>query len=163
MSVESTTLSTDTTAKRDHTHPAPRPRRRATPRDGATTQVIQPIDQCGADNIAPTVSISPATGGSYTSAALAVTVTWRDDVALDAYSYYITLNGVDVTSQFNYSGSTRLATSSGSVTLQPGQNTFTAETWDQYGNWGYRTVTWTYTAPVNNTPAPLPARADDPA
>ena len=137
------------------------PRQPSSGGGGATTQVVEPIDGCS-DTIAPTVTINPSTG-SYTSPSLSVSITWRDNQGLDPWSYYITLNGVDVTSQFGYSGSATLATSSGTIQLQPGQNTLTAETWDQWGNRGYRTATYTYNATVINAPAPLPARTDDAA
>lgn len=136
-----------------------KPRKRRAPAEGTVEPAA--VDQCGYDNTPPNISIDPAQG-SYTADALAVTIQWWDDTGLDAYSYHVYLNGVDVTSQFGYSGYAQSAQSSGTITLQPGQNTLVAETWDQNGNYGASTATYTLAYPVS-PPAPAPqhpAQAD---
>jgi RHS repeat-associated protein len=58
---------------------------------------------------------------------------------------YITLNGVDVTSDFSYSGTTKSATSTATITLREGANTLYAEIEDTRGNFGSRTTIYTAT------------------
>ncbi|HEU4562144.1 MAG TPA: hypothetical protein VFS20_30225, partial [Longimicrobium sp.] len=85
------------------------------------------------DTTPPTVSITPG-NSSYSSASLQVTVTWNDNQALAPSSRSITLNGVEVGSSFSYSGSAKLATSVGTVTLSSGSNVLVARIDDAEGN-----------------------------
>ncbi|MGH7461075.1 MAG: hypothetical protein ACREMA_08610, partial [Longimicrobiales bacterium] len=95
----------------------------------------------------PTVTVTPGTGTTFTSANAFVTVDWSDqgqeEGTLDPGTSQILLNGVDVTSQFNYSGTSGSATSTGTVTLQPGSNSLYAAICNIDGC-GSRTVNYSY-------------------
>jgi len=110
----------------------------------------------GLDTEPPTITISPGTS-SYGVDTVRVTVTWRDDVALNASSRSITLNGVPVDTAFTYGGSSKLATSTGRVRLGSGSNVLQASVEDAAGNVGAPvqvTYTYTYTAPPVQPPTP---------
>jgi len=100
------------------------------------------------DVIAPTISFSPLSGGSYTDPTLAMTITWRDYGELNGGSRSIALNSIGVTNAFGYSSSSAgMATSNGSITLRTGTNTLTAYICDKSGNCGTASATYTLTAP----------------
>ena len=139
-SVQSEPLAGDSTRKKDKDK---KPKRRA-PKDGAAVQAVEP--GCETDTYRPSVHISPGTGSQGSS--VSVSINWRDNVGLDQYSYWISFNGADVTSSFSYGGTATSATSTGTVTLRPGDNTLVAEIWDQAGNHGMATVTYTSTQPA---------------
>jgi RHS repeat-associated protein len=99
------------------------------------------------DNIPPTVNITPS-GGSYGAASLSVTVQWSDAGYLSAGSRHITLNGVDVTGSFSYTGGNTSATSTGTVTLNSGSNTLVASICDLHTNCNQDVASYTYTPPT---------------
>jgi hypothetical protein len=164
MSVEETGAVQDSTqrgnGKETNNGVRRRPRVRHKPDDVAETQAVS---TCGNDWIAPVVSIDPS-GGSYTSAALPVSIQWSDETGLDRFAYRFTLNGVDATGQFAVVGGTYNSHGTGTITLSAGQNTLTAEVWDQAGNYNSATASYTFTyTPANPAQAPHVARQDDPA
>ncbi|NIS36968.1 MAG: hypothetical protein GWO04_46615, partial [Actinobacteria bacterium] len=63
---------------------------------------------------------------------------------MNAGSRLITLNGVNVTSSFGYSGTATSASSGGTVTLSPGTNTLSAKICDQSGRCTTQTTGYTY-------------------
>jgi len=96
----------------------------------------------------PTVSFSP-NGGVYTSTTVTVTIGWCDDQALNRLSRGITLNGSSVTNSFNYvSGSDpgcsgAYATSTGTISLNMGNNTLAASICDLSSNCGSNSTVFT--------------------
>ncbi len=102
-----------------------------------STVAAQPCDNTGCDPNPPTVSVS---GGTVINPSVTITITWCDDNALVGGTRTVTVNGVDVTSQFNFSGTTGPcyddAISTGTVTLSPGLNTVVATIEDYVGNVG---------------------------
>lgn len=108
---------------------------------------------CNGDTRPPSVSISPGpetVGG----ALVTITITWGDDRYLDGGTRWIALNGTQLNAHFTYVATdTAHATSTGTVTLAHGANTFTASIKDKAGNLGADTVHDTYTpATVAVTP-----------
>lgn len=102
------------------------------------------ICEPGGGDAPPAVWITPSTGsysGSGATYQLAVTIEWCDDYDLRTSSRVIRLNGQSVTSNFSFIyGSDpscgAYATSTGTVTLQSGTNSLTAEIGDYGGNTG---------------------------
>ena len=109
----------------------------------------------GSDNSPPTVSLSPASGSTFTSPQVSVTITWHDATALDPTTLSITLNGQSVAGQFTYSGNNTSATSVGTITLAAGANTLAASMCDQQPNCPSSPTTATYT--YNAPPPPPPS------
>jgi hypothetical protein len=109
----------------------------------------------GNDNSPPTVSFSPASGSSFTSAQVTVTITWHDETVLDQSTLSITLNGQNVAGSFTYSGSNTSATSVGTITLAGGTNTLAASMCDEQPNCPSSPTTATYT--YNPPPPPPPS------
>ncbi|HUG39508.1 MAG TPA: RHS repeat-associated core domain-containing protein [Longimicrobiales bacterium] len=105
------------------------------------------------DNADPGVSISPGTS-TIESSSTSVTIDWTDNLGLNASSRIIELNGTSVTSSFSYSGTSTSATSSGTVSLDPGDNTLYAYICDNAGRCSSKTVTYTrpHTYTVSVTP-----------
>lgn len=114
----------------------------------------------GGDKTPPVVIIAPGTGTD-TVARLPVSITWCDNLSLDAPSKHITIDGANVTSSFSYQTITKIgcgaaAVSNGTVTLRPGtSDTLTASIVDNALNLGTSTVVYTYTSPP---PPPLAPR-----
>jgi len=109
----------------------------------------------------PVISFNPPSG-TFASAALPVTITWSDDIGLNAGMRDIKLNGVTVTNQFNYVTAGASATSSGTITLQEGANTLTASICDTSVQCVQSSVTYTHVRPlldVSMNPGPLVERS----
>lgn len=108
-----------------------------------------------ADLTPPTITVSPGTS-SQTGTSVSVTITFRDTGggALDRLSRSILIDGVDVTTQWTYSGTTTLATSTGTVTLKPAGTTLTATIADTYGNQTTEEATYTIAAIYGMTIVP---------
>jgi hypothetical protein len=101
---------------------------------------------------APTVQVSPS-GGSWSGAAATratqVTITWCDDQFLDAGSREVRLDGVLVTSAFDYtaatlSGCAAAASSTGTVQLTAGSHTLTAQISDNAALTGTGSAAYAY-------------------
>lgn len=109
-----------------------------------------------ADVTPPTITFSPASG-SQTGTTLSVTITWRDTGGgtLSMVDRSIQVDGVDNTTQWTYSGTTTLATSTGTVTLRAGAvTTVTATISDSYGNQTTESATYTLAASYGMTIVP---------
>jgi RHS repeat-associated protein len=72
------------------------------------------------DLITPTISFTPASGATSSTAQLAVTINWTDNQQLQAWSRHIWLNGQEITGTFSYSGTATSASSAGTITLLQG-------------------------------------------
>ncbi|MGH7649885.1 MAG: RHS repeat-associated core domain-containing protein, partial [Gemmatimonadaceae bacterium] len=111
---------------------------------------------CGPGDEPPSVGISPGTG-TFGGPTQTVTVDWCDDIALSASTRAITVNGVNVTSQFTYATVTPSPCgdeekSVGTVTLQQGTNTIAASIKDGHAQLGSASETYTLTQLVIVTP-----------
>lgn len=92
------------------------------------------------DTQAPSVAITPS-GGLFGSATKVITIQWCDNVGLNFGSQSIRLNGVDVTSNFDFvagssPGCADFATSTGNVTFNLGGNSIDASIQDPSWNVG---------------------------
>jgi len=100
------------------------------------------------DQTLPTVSITPASQ-TVSSATVGVSIAWCDERLLSS-AHKITLNGVDTSASFTFgdaaatTGCNSRKVSAKTVTLQPGENTLTAEVQDSAGNWGRASVVYTF-------------------
>lgn len=111
---------------------------------------------CGPGDEPPSVGISPGTG-TFGAPTQTVTVDWCDDNALAAVTRQITVNGVNVTSQFTYTTVTPSSCgdrekSVGTVTLHAGTNTIAASIKDGHAQLGSDGATYTLTQLVIVTP-----------
>jgi RHS repeat-associated protein len=106
------------------------------------------------DAAPPTVAFLPALGKTFTARVVTDTVTWGDNLNLNAASVIITLNG-NVATTFVYSGSATSAKSVGTLTLAVGSNAVTAKICDAAGNCTTSSGTYTFT-PVPPTIAFAP-------
>lgn len=98
------------------------------------------------DGESPTVSISPGSTATMESP-LDATITWTDDLGLDASTHRIELNGTDVKQNFVWSGGGTSASSSGSVELTYGDNNLYAYICDDFGRCTSNQVTYTFSDP----------------
>jgi RHS repeat-associated protein len=117
---------------------------------GAQSGIVPTGIDPGGDAEAPRVSIIPS-GGTYTSASLAVTIEWCDDKSLNATTRSVKLNGVAVTTTYTTAtkaGCGKFARSTATLTLTPGTNTLTASIRDSYNNTGSGAATYTLNVPA---------------
>lgn len=117
--------------------------------------VLTPRTIYGQDVDPPAVSATP--NGTVTTSPISVTIEWCDDNTLVSSSRSITLNGVNVTSSFNYSiisdpNCGTAAQSVGTVNLNSGQNALVAQIRDVAFNWGSLSTTLTLAGPVDVVP-----------
>jgi RHS repeat-associated protein len=107
--------------------------------------------QTGEDVLPPTISFSPASGTTSSTAQLAVTINWADERQLTTWSRHIWLNGQEVTGSFTYSGTATSATSTGTITLLQGvTNTLEASICDAAFNCAldpYPSAAYTFVPP----------------
>jgi RHS repeat-associated protein len=99
----------------------------------------------------PDVMITPG-GGTFSTASQSVTIDWCGHAPIFPGTRQIVLNGVDVTSSFSYTTSTKSgcsshASSTGTITLPSGTSSLTAYIEDNIGQSGSASAWYTLSAP----------------
>lgn len=100
------------------------------------------------DSIPPVIAVTPS-GGTFGSSSLAVTVDWCDDNTLSSTSKHTTLNGTAVSLTYATSAKTGCgahATSTGTITLASGANTFHTDICDNNANCSSLDTYYTFAA-----------------